>query len=94
VERLTFSEYEKIASRAVLEPYPKQFQSATPSSEKIMKRHGGHTWRPIEWCDECRDDLQDGVMFNPVSRAALCPRCAGCPSDEEVATSLGIIWDG
>jgi hypothetical protein len=93
---LAFSEYERIASKAVLEPYPKQFQALSPGSEKIMKCHPGQIWRPIDWCDNCKQDLrlQGHVAFDPDTRKALCYRCAEVKDDRAAASALGIDWDG
>lgn len=93
---LPFSEYERIASKAVLEPYPKQFQSRTPASTEILKRHPGQVWRPIEWCDRCKTNIreQGHVAFDPETRRAVCYRCADVQADEAAAAELGIVWDG
>jgi len=88
---ISFREYSKIAHEAVSEPYPKQFQTQHENSEQVLKRHPGQFWRPIEWCDRCKSDITDGLFFDPESRAALCRKCAGVPSDEEAAATLGII---
>lgn len=87
MERLTFSEYAEIASEAAEGPLPRQF---VRYQGRMMKRHIS-TWRPISWCDECKADIEGGLLFEPVRRVALCGRCAG--SDKEAAAALGIIYD-
>jgi hypothetical protein len=93
---LPFSEYERIASKAVLEPYPKQFQTSSPASTDILKCHPGQIWRPIDWCDECKANVrqQGHVAFDPETRRATCYRCAEVQDDRVAASALGIDWDG
>lgn len=93
---IRFAEYETIAQKQSEQERYGQF---VWYDGQMVKRHpgpSGFNWRPIRWCDRCKEDITEGLYFATETRTALCPSCAEDESGDDKAlfASIGISFDG
>jgi hypothetical protein len=90
---ITFAEYKTFAFE---EFERKRYGQFVYMGGRMLKKHPPATWRPIEWCDQCRADITGGLHFDQFTRAALCSQCKQRAGDGErgAFATIGIIWDG